>query len=253
MDIRFWKIEAAGNDFIVVDYREPFFVEAIPAVARRLTDRQMGIGADGLILIESHAESDFFLGYYNADGSGPVMCGNGSRAALFFVYENGICRQENLQFTASDGLHLGRVDGGGISLTINHTGSFRQINIGAETAYLVDTGVPHLVRFAENIGDLDIYAESPELRRRFDANINYIEKQDRSYWKIRTYERGVENETLACGTGATAAATVINRVSGDPFPITLQARGGKLSVAQHDGNFWLTGPVRKVFEGIFSI
>ncbi|MBU1063719.1 diaminopimelate epimerase [bacterium] len=253
MEVQFWKVEAAGNDFIMIDYRIPFFSEKLSDVAIRLTDRRLGIGADGMILIESHPDVDFFMGYYNADGSGPVMCGNGSRASLYFVYECGICGKENYRFLASDGFHLGRVKNGKVSLTINHPGDFQSIKIGSETVYLVDTGVPHMVRFSENISELDIYAESPALRKQYNANINYIEKLSDSRWKIRTYERGVEDETLACGTGATASAVTINHVSGDPFPITLQARGGDLSIDKQTDKLWLAGPVRKVFEGTFSI
>ncbi|MDO9548720.1 MAG: diaminopimelate epimerase [Candidatus Marinimicrobia bacterium] len=249
MEIQFWKVEAAGNDFIIIDYRTPFFSEKLPDVAIRLTDRRLGIGADGIILIESHPDVDFFMGYYNADGSGPVMCGNGSRASLYFVYESAICRKEQYRFLASDGLHLGHIQNGKVSLTINQPGNFQSADIGSETVYLVDTGVPHMIRFSENISDLDIYAESPKLRKQYNANINYIEKIGESNWKIRTYERGVEDETLACGTGATAAAVTINRISGDPFPIKLQARGGDLSIDKNMDKLWLTGPVRKVYEG----
>lgn len=253
MEIRFWKVEAAGNDFIMIDYRTPFFLERLSDVAMRLTDRRLGIGADGMILIERRPDADFFMGYYNADGSGPAMCGNGSRASLCFVYESGICKKENYRFLASDGLHLGRIENGKVSLTINQPGDFQDTKLGSETVYLVDTGVPHMVRFSENISELDIYAESPALRKQYNANINYIEKLSKSRWKIRTYERGVEDETLACGTGSTASAVTINRVSGDPFPITMQARGGDLSIDKQTDTLWLSGPVRKVFEGTLSI
>jgi len=253
MDIQFWKVEAAGNDFIMIDYRKPLFSEKQSDVAIRLADRRFGIGADGLIFIENRTDADFFMGYYNADGSGPVMCGNGSRAALFFVYESGICRQEKYRFMASDGLHIGSIENGKVSLTINQPGNIQSTELSSETVYLVDTGIPHMVRFSENISNLDIYAESPKLRKQFNANINYIEKLSDSHWKIRTYERGVEDETLACGTGATASALTINRISGDLFPITLQARGGDLSIDEQMGQLWLSGPVRKVFEGTLSI
>lgn len=253
MDIQFWKVEAAGNDFIMIDYRKPFFSKKQSDVAIRLADRRLGIGADGLIFIENYTDTDFFMGYYNADGSGPVMCGNGSRAALFFVYESGICRKEKYRFMASDGLHLGRIENGQVSLTINQPGNFQIAELNSETVYLVDTGVPHMIRFAENISNLDIYAESPKLRKQYNANVNYIEKLSDSYWKIRTYERGVEDETLACGTGATASAVTINRISGDPFPITLRASGGDLVIDEQMDRLWLSGQVRKVFEGTLSI
>ncbi|MBN2601611.1 MAG: diaminopimelate epimerase [Candidatus Marinimicrobia bacterium] len=253
MEVQFWKVEAAGNDFIMIDYRTPVFSEKLSDIAIRLTNRRLGIGADGMILIESHPEVDFFMGYYNADGSGPVMCGNGSRAALYFVHESGICGKEDYRFMASDGIHRGRIKNGNVSLTINYPGDIQSAEIGAETVYLVDTGVPHMVRFSENVSNIDIYDQSPVLRKQYNANINYIEKIGESNWKIRTYERGVEDETLACGTGATAAAVTINRFSGDLFPITLRAKGGDLSINKSADTLWLSGPVRKVYHGTLSI
>lgn len=253
MDVKFWKVEAAGNDFIIIDHRQPFFRETLSEVARNLTHRRLGIGADGLILIERSPEADFFMNFYNADGSGPVMCGNGARAALFFVCKYGILRSETYRFVAADGIHRGRIINEQISLTVHQPGRILPIQMGYETAYLADTGVPHLVRFRNDLDALDISAESPDLRKRYDANVNYIEKMDHGGWKIRTWERGVEGETLACGTGATASAVTIQKVCGESFPITLQARGGELVIDQKAGELWLAGPVRKVFEGMFTL
>lgn len=253
MDVKFWKVEAAGNDFIIIDHRKPFFREKLSEIARNLTHRRLGIGADGLILIERSPEADFFMNFYNADGSGPVMCGNGARAALFFVFECGILRNETYRFAAADGIHRGQIINEQMSLTVNQPAEIQPVRLGSETAYLVNTGVPHLVRFSNDVDALDLTAESPDLRKKYDANINYIEKMGHGGWKIRTWERGVEGETLACGTGATASAVTIHRVCGDSFPITMQARGGELVIDQKDGEIWLTGPVRKVFEGMFKL
>ena len=253
MDVTFWKVEAAGNDFILVDNRSKIFRNDLADRAIRLTNRRLGIGADGLILIENHPGADFFMNYWNADGSGPVMCGNGSRASLFFVHESGISRKTDYRFVASDGAHLGKIENGQVSLTINQPGAVQEISLNDEKIYLVNTGVPHLVRFMENIDFLDIYKESPGLRKLYNANINYLEKIAESRWKIRTYERGVEDETLACGTGATASAITINKMMGELFPIRLQAPGGELCIDVWDEQFWLSGPVQKVYEGIISI
>ena len=253
MDVKFWKVEAAGNDFILMDNRKLLFKDDLSGWAVRLTNRRLGIGADGLILIENHPEADFFMNYRNADGSGPVMCGNGGRASLFFVFQTGICRKQECRFIASDGGHLGRIDAGQIALTINQPGKIESMQLGKETVYLVDTGVPHMIRFQDNIDEMDIYKESPGLRQKYNANINYLERLSDSRWKIRTYERGVEDETLACGTGATASAVTINAVIGDSFPIRLDARGGELHIDKIGDILWLSGPVRKVFEGIISI
>lgn len=253
MKIKFWKMEAAGNDFIMIDYRKPLFRKSLSKVAIRLANRRLGIGADGVIFIKEKEKVDFFMAYYNADGTGPVMCGNGARAALYFVFEYGICRKGSYRFLAADGEHLGIIDDGKVSLTIKKTGKLENIILDSEAAYFINTGVPHLVRIGNNVESLDIYAESPDLRKTYDANINYIEKIDESRWKIRTYERGVEDETLACGTGATASAMTINQIFHDPFPITLQARGGDLTIDSRDDKVWLSGPVRKVYEGIIEI
>lgn len=253
MKIKFWKVEAAGNDFIMIDYRKTIFRESLFKMAIRLTNRRLGIGADGVIFVEEKSGVDFLMSYYNADGTGPVMCGNGARAALYFVFEYGICRKGSYRFLAADGEHLGIIADGKVSLTIEKSGNLEKIILDSKTAYFINTGVPHLVRISNNVESLDIYAESPDLRKTYDANINYIEKIGESRWKIRTYERGVENETLACGTGATASAMIINQIFNDPFPITLQARGGDLTIDSRDDKVWLSGPVRKVYEGIIEI
>ncbi|MGC9363645.1 MAG: diaminopimelate epimerase [Fidelibacterota bacterium] len=253
MKVTFWKVEAAGNDFIIIDYRMPFLKEQPAELARRLTHRRLGIGADGLILIERSPGVDFFMNFYNADGSGPVMCGNGARAALFFVCASGMICREEYCFKASDGVHRGEIKNNRVALTINQPGRIEPVQLGAETAYLVDTGVPHLVRFCNDVDSLDITEEAPDLRKRYNANINYIEKTGDGGWKIRTWERGVEGETLACGTGATASAVTIHKICGESFPVTLWARGGELIIHQKENELWLTGPVRKVFDGTFTL
>lgn len=253
MKVTFWKVEAAGNDFVIIDHRKPIFRGKLSEIARNLTHRRLGIGADGLILIEYSPEADFFMNFYNADGSGPVMCGNGARAALFFVYASGIICQQEYRFKASDGAHRGEIKNDRVALTINQPGRIEPVQLGAETAYLVDTGVPHLVRFCNDVDTLNITTEAPDLRKRYDANINYIEKLDDDDWKIRTWERGVEGETLACGTGATASAVTIHKIRGESFPVTLRAPGGKLVIHQKENELWLAGPVRKVFEGTITL
>ena len=250
-DIRFWKVEAAGNDFVMIDYRKPFYKGRLADLAVLLTNRRLGIGADGVIFIKNVTGADFYMAYYNADGSGPVMCGNGGRAALFFVAESNINRKSHYHFLTSDGPHDGQFRNGQAALTIKYPSKFEKVVLDFEAAYLVNTGVPHMVRFVEAVDKVEIFADSPELRRIYDANINYIEKVKNDFWKIRTYERGVEDETLACGTGAAASATTIHRLFQQDFPISLQARGGTLKIDSDNDSLWLSGPVRKVFEGTF--
>ena len=248
-ELRFWKVEAAGNDFIFVRYSDVPAGQDVRELTLFLCHRRFGIGADGTIFIHEAQAYDFEMRYYNADGSGPAMCGNGGRAALCYVHESGLRTQANYTFLASDGEHSGVVDADGVQLTISRPREIRAIALNSETAYQVDTGVPHLVRVCDDLDGLDIDAESPDLRRRYDANINYIRKLQPGVWKIRTWERGVEGETLACGTGATASALVIKERLGGDFPLLFQARGGNLTIDQKNKKLWLAGPVRKVFEG----
>jgi diaminopimelate epimerase len=253
VDLQFWKVDAAGNDFVMIDCRKAVFNGKLSNLAMHLADRRYGIGADGIIFIQSAPDADFFMAYYNADGSGPVMCGNGGRAALFFVKESGMYPKDHYNFRASDGLHQGKINADKIAVTITYSSEIRKIKLGQETAYLVDTGVPHLVRFVTDIEAVEIDSESPALRKEYDANVDYIQKAGDDLWKIRTYERGVEGETLACGTGATAAALTIHQLYQQPFPISLQARGGMLILDSEEDKLWLSGPSRKVFEGVISI
>lgn len=251
--VHFWKIEAAGNDFVLIDHRDLFFKEHLSELANFLCDRHFGVGADGTIFIQELDKYDFEMLYYNADGSGPVMCGNGGRAALLFVNESGICTQKRYKFHAADGIHVGIVENGKVSLTIQQPENFHKINLESEEAYLVDTGVPHLVKVQKNLISTDIYSESPELRKKFDTNIDYIEKVSHGNWAIRTYERGVEDETLSCGTGAAASAFIISEVFNEKMPVTLKSRGGDLQIEKISDKFWLNGPTRKVFEGTIKL
>jgi diaminopimelate epimerase len=246
--IDFVKVQAAGNDFVMVDSRQFSADLDVAALARRICHRQFGVGADGVIFIDHPAGYDFEMRYINADGSGPAMCGNGARSALLFVHRH-IRTQEQYRFVSVDGPHEGTVQAGEVRVTIREPEQIQAIRLGSETAYLVDTGVPHMVRLSENLDSFDIDAESPALRKQYDANINYIQQRADGSWSIRTWERGVEGETLACGTGATASALVIQRYLEDQFPISLRARGGVLTIDKKSGKLWLGGPTHEVFYG----
>jgi len=251
--INFWKIAAAGNDFVLIDHRRLQFKKREAALSRQLCDRHFGIGADGIILIEDGPDCDFVMQYYNTDGSGPAMCGNGGRAALFFVHGSGISRKRQYFFRAADGPHAGLVEKGQASLTIRTPQKIEKMSLAAGTAWSVDTGVPHLIIFRRRLQARDLTNTAPRLRRLYDTNVNFIWRDAAEEWHIRTFERGVEGVTLACGTGATAAAIAINRRIGQPFPITMHAEGGGLTISERDQQLWLSGPVKKIFEGQLEI
>ncbi|MFA4838717.1 MAG: diaminopimelate epimerase [Candidatus Neomarinimicrobiota bacterium] len=253
MKIPFWKITAAGNDFVLIDDRAADFQSNASELAQNFCDRRFGIGGDGTIFIRSHPECDFEMAYFNPDGSGPAMCGNGSRAAVLFVHDCAICVKESYRFSAADGEHFGIYRDGNIAVTVHKPAGMETETFNGNDVFLVDTGVPHVVVLTKNLAQIDIRNIAPKLRKTFDANVDFIEQNDDECWAIRTYERGVEDETLACGTGATAAAYVISKLSDQAFPIRLIARGGELQIDETDGAFWLRGPTKSVFTGTIEI
>jgi len=246
----FTKIEAAGNDFIMVDNRQQAIApQSYARLAQMLSPRRKGIGADGMIFIQDHPEYDFEMLYFNADGSGPIMCGNGARAAVLFVHLKESCRRDRMQFRAPDGAHKSLYQPDRIGITLNFDTRIREYASGGQSLYFLDTGAPHAVLFQSRLAQLDIAKNAPAIRKQYNANVNFIEPDNADHWHIRTYERGVEGETLACGTGATAAAVVLHEVKGTVFPITLEARGGRLQVDKVARQYWLWGPAKKVFDG----
>lgn len=255
MKILFNKYEGTGNDFIIVRNSPPVLDHADSELVRRLCDRRFGIGADGLILIEECAGYDFRMVYFNCDGLPSTMCGNGARCAAHYVMKN-ITGFRNLTFMASDGAHYARHTGGdNIEVSIRDVSGFTETSDGV----LLNTGVPHLVVFADNIDEADLTATARPLRfspayAPRGVNVNLVET-DGQQLKVRTYERGVEDETLSCGTGVTAsaiAAAITGKIVTDD--IMVKARGGTLSVrfrlyAGGATDIHLTGPATFVYTG----
>ena len=264
MRTTFAKYEGAGNDFILIDNREGIFTPDAETIAR-LCDRHFGIGADGLMTLSRSAEMDCSMRYYNADGSEGEMCGNGARCFSLFAEHLGI-GGETKYFDAADGLHTARIRrtrglAGQIEVGMI---AVREIRSGAGWWFL-NTGVPHYVEFTEALNAVDVCGRGREIRcdtARFPqgTNVNFVQVEADGRIRVRTYERGVENETLACGTGATAAAIVTNFVfqpATEHFDITVP--GGRLSVrfsrepdTPHYTNIRLAGPARRVFAGEFE-
>jgi diaminopimelate epimerase len=235
--IPFYKMHGSGNDFVVMDHRGRFIPEAEqPGFARRVCHRQMGAGADGLILIETSPTANFRWRFYNADGSEPEMCGNGGRCAARFAVLNGIA-PASLTFETLAGVITAEVKGRQVKLLMAGIGDFRSnqtipLEGGSLLAHFVRVGVPHLVVPVEDLEAAPVTERGRLLRfhPRFapaGTNVNFIRVEGPRSLRIRTYERGVEDETLACGTGAVASALIAARLGQAVSPVTVHTRGGE--------------------------
>lgn len=256
MKIPFHKYQGTGNDFVIIDQRDHQYIQhSEQALIERLCDRRFGIGADGLMLLERKPGYDFEMIYFNADGRQSSMCGNGGRCIVAFAHRLGIV-QDCCRFWAIDGPHEAVVrKDGWIELKMIDV---KGVEKGPDFYYL-NTGSPHYVTFTEVLADLDIYQAGRAIRysERFEAegtNVNFVQLEPDGI-SVATYERGVENETLSCGTGVTAAAIAyyLDRKNGaDRVPI--KVKGGNLEVRFEAGDegfreIWLCGPAEMVFAG----
>lgn len=252
--IDFYKYQGTGNDFVVIDNRSLALDRADKSIAQKLCDRKFGVGSDGLILIENHQDYDFEMVFFNPDGS-QSMCGNGSRCAVKFAQFLGII-QNKTTFLSTDGVHEASIDDDIVRLSMRDVEQ-SQINIFPEHS-TINTGSPHYVIFVSNINDKDVKSEGATIRYSDEfasdgINVNFVEKQSGNQISVRTYERGVEDETLSCGTGVTACA-IAHVVHGGISPVEIKTLGGQLSVEFDwtEGvakNIWLIGPAKKVFKG----
>lgn len=261
MKLHFWKYEGAGNDFIVVDGRHSYS-DLTQHGIRRLCDRHMGIGADGLILLSAGPGYDFRMNYYNSDGGEANIGGSEIRCATLFAEHLGIGQKDKI-FIGPDGTHTAKIitsdiDAAIIEMDMIDVGSFEY----SDGAFFLNTGVPHYIEFTNDVTLVDILGRGMEIRfaDRFDnyggTNVNFVEIQGHGRIKIRTYERGVENETMSCSTGATACAIATRLYAqGDCDDYTVHTEGGDLYVRfkttdnQNFTDIKLTGPARRVFEG----
>jgi len=256
MHIHFNKYQGTGNDFIILDNRDQAYQALTKNQVKFLCDRRFGIGADGLMLLNLNEHYDFEMIYYNSDGRESSMCGNGGRCLVKFADHVGI-RKEMYRFLAVDGVHEAEIDlEGTVSLKMKDV---REVEI-SQGDFILDTGSPHYVKMVTNVMDYDVYKKGKEIRynstfAETGINVNYVEQKKEDEITVRTYERGVENETFSCGTGVTAAALVCYHNENGFNDVTVHTRGGKLSVEfdriaeNHYENIWLCGPAEKVFEG----
>lgn len=260
MLIQFYKYQGTGNDFVMIDNRSEFFPKEDIKLIERLCDRRFGIGADGLILLENDATTDFKMVYYNSDGNQSTMCGNGGRCLVAFAKQLDVIGNTT-SFNAIDGLHHASVDQDGIvSLQMIDVDGIKNTN---DYSFL-NTGSPHHVQLVDDLENYNVKENGAairygELYGKTGSNINFVKKIDEATFALRTYERGVEDETLACGTGATAAAIAMNAIGEtDLTDINMNVEGGKLSVSfEKEGNkyvnVFLNGPAKFVFEGTIEI
>lgn len=259
MQIPFTKYQGTGNDFVMIDNRSTtYLTRSDTATIRLLCDRKFGVGADGLILLQNLEGYDFEMVYFNADGNESSMCGNGGRCITAFAAQLGII-EEKAFFLAIDGDHEAIIRSDGwVNLKM---GDVEQVEQG-DDAYILNTGSPHYVAFVEDLDDINVFENGQAIRysARFKAegiNVNFVEKTAKGL-HVATYERGVEDETLSCGTGVTAAALAYSLEQGGELNrIAVDSKGGALEVlfTQTDRkqfkDIWLCGPAKRVFEGTF--
>jgi diaminopimelate epimerase len=251
--VHFYKYQATGNDFVIIDNREAKLTFTNEQIAK-ICHPKFGIGADGLMLIENHPTLNFHLVYFNSDGS-QSLCGNGCRAAVQFASQLGLVNGK-ASFTAFDGAHAAEIlPSGNIRLKLADVKEAKTIG----NDYYVYTGSPHYIRFVSDVKNYPVFEEGRKIRydeqfKPGGTNVNFVELQPDNTIFVRTYERGVENETLSCGTGITAAALAAS-LKGYSSPVKINTLGGNLSVefkSSQAGIFqevYLIGPAKMVFKG----
>lgn len=262
MQLSFYKYEGSGNDFIIIDNRKDTYplIEKSELI-KKLCDRRFGIGADGLMILQQKKGYDFEMKYFNADGKAGSMCGNGGRCIAAFAQHLGIVREET-NFLAVDGPHYAKISekGDWVSLQMIDVSSI--LNDG--DAYIIDTGSPHYVLSVEDLDNKDVYNDGKNIRysetyKTKGINVNFVQDNGDHYY-VRTYERGVENETFACGTGVTAVAMAMAKKKGLKGTIhtPIRVRGGEINIKfKYDGkkfsNVFLEGPAAFVFLGAVNV
>lgn len=260
MQLKFFKYQGTGNDFIIADNRKSEYSFLTTDQIRRLCDRRFGIGADGLMLLNEKKGYDFEMKYFNSDGREGSMCGNGGRCITKFAYHLGIHRNE-YRFIAADGDHEAEIDTDGIvSLKMKDVDKVRK----TQGDFVLNTGSPHYVKLVTDAMEMDVYKKGRDIRyskeyEQEGINVNFVEQAGEHQIIVRTYERGVEDETYSCGTGVTAAALVCFHNENGFNDVEVRTLGGSLTVEfermaeERYVNIWLCGPAEKVFEGAVEV
>lgn len=265
MQIKFYKYQGTGNDFIIIDNRKNKFPKENTHLVAFLCDRKFGVGADGLMLLENKKGYDFEMVYYNSDGKQSTMCGNGGRCLVAFAYHLNIVKKK-AKFIAVDGEHDAEIiakDGNAlqVKLKMQDVNKIETIN----NDLFLNTGSPHYIKFVKDLNNIKLFEEGQKVRysnlfKKEGTNVNFLEYKNNCL-QVRTYERGVENETLSCGTGVTAAALAYAYLQKNKKfnNINIETPGGALKVYFNQkskdsfNNIWLEGPATLVFEGKIKV
>ena len=254
--LEFFKYQGTGNDFVMIDNRDLQFPKD-KEIIEKLCDRRFGIGGDGLILLENDPTEDFKMVYYNSDGNESTMCGNGGRCIVAFAHFLDVF-EDKTTFEAIDGKHEAEIQNGIIKLKMIDVNNIKNIDNDFE----LNTGSPHYVKFVEMLKDYKVFENGNKIRNSASyceegINVNFVEELTENEIFVRTYERGVEDETFSCGTGVTAAALVYLKGKNQPS-VQVKVLGGNLKVyAEQVGetfiNIWLEGPAKQVFKGKINL
>ncbi len=259
MGIPFHKYSATGNDFVLIDDRDGLFPVENRELLQKICARRTGVGADGIILLQTSEKYDFRMRHFNPDAGEAEMCGNGARSLIRFAFRLGLI-EDKTRFESMFFVHEGRIDNGEIKIKMNTPRNLEPRKeagapSGFEAGGYVEIGVPHYVLFLEDVQSLDVaqlgsgFAHHPVFPK--GTNVDFVEIQNEHELKMRTFERGVEAETLSCGTGATAGAIIANLLGKVTAPVTVQVPGGTLKIdfdTEYE-NIWLSGPVDEIYRG----
>lgn len=258
MKLKFKKYQGTGNDFVIIDNRDRQYDQLDVAF---LCHPKFGIGGDGLMLLQNIEGFDFEMVYYNSDGNISTMCGNGGRCIVDFAKRLGVFQSDKTHFKAIDGPHDANWSSEKVELNMQDVSAIHEHN----NHYILNTGSPHYVVFSDNVDGIDIIPEARHIRynetyKNEGINVNFVEVTGERSIKVRTYERGVENETLSCGTGVTASAIAFAKntgLSSGKTTIDIETPGGNLQVMFNFGEIttgvWLCGPATEVYEGEITL
>jgi len=261
MKLHFYKYQGTGNDFVIIDNRDGKLKEDNYKLWAKLCDRRFGIGADGLMLLQNKKGYDFEMYYVNADGKPTSMCGNGGRCITHFAKRLKIIKGTRAQFIAIDGRHEATIKGNVVKLKMSDV----DVLFHKKTYCTLNTGSPHYVAFTNDVMDTDVVGKGRAIRnsalfKKQGINVNFVELRKNDIPLLRTYERGVEDETLSCGTGTVATALVLaeKNKSTAKDHCDIQTMGGKLKVwfkkdKQGFKDVWLEGPAEMVYKGRITI